>query len=227
MIDESIRSHANMCTKSRRSLTMRVAFHSASSFACTFFLLVARSFLKVVGGYKASRGPWALITGSPALLCAQNICVILKRVLTYSPAKRRVIWTLLNITLLNLMCAPTSTTQLVPSARTYTCICKCILITIISRDYVGSGNFLAIFNVTLLFTFYTIKNKLWNIVQGFPITQAEMNNRTNVDPTLDTNFRLSADSRNDNDVLRWYNTSFQRCINTGNQHIFNAGCQHF
>ena len=58
-------------------------------------------------------------------------------------------------------------------------------------------------------------------------TQAEINNRTNVDPTLDTNFRLSADSQNDNDVLRWYDTSFQRCINTGNQHIFNAGCQHF
>ena len=58
-------------------------------------------------------------------------------------------------------------------------------------------------------------------------TQAEMNNWTHVDPTLDTNFRLSADSRKDNDVLRWYNTSFQRCINTGNQHIFNAGCQRF
>ena len=58
-------------------------------------------------------------------------------------------------------------------------------------------------------------------------TQAEINNRTNVDPTLDTNFRLSADSRNDNNVLRWYNTNFQRCINTGVQHIFNAGCQNF
>ena len=43
--------------------------------------------------------------------------------------------------------------------------------------------------------------------------QVEINNRTNVDPTLDANFRLSVDSRNDNDVLRWYNTSFQRCIN--------------
>ena len=65
------------------------------------------------------------------------------------------------------------------------------------------------------------------------ITQAEINNRNNVDPTLDTNFRLSksdcrsVESLNDNDVLRWYNTSFQYCINTGNQHIFNAGCQHF
>ena len=59
------------------------------------------------------------------------------------------------------------------------------------------------------------------------ITQAEINNRTKVDPTLDVNFRLSADRRNDNDVLRWYNTSFQRCINTGNQYIFNVGCQHF
>ena len=58
-------------------------------------------------------------------------------------------------------------------------------------------------------------------------TQAEINNRTNVDLTLDANFRLSAESRNDNDVLRWYNTSFQHCINTGNQHIFNTGCQHF
>ena len=43
-------------------------------------------------------------------------------------------------------------------------------------------------------------------------THSEINNRTNV--TLDTNFQLSADSRNDNDVLRWYNTSFQRCTNT-------------
>ena len=59
------------------------------------------------------------------------------------------------------------------------------------------------------------------------ITQAEINNRTNVDPTLDTNFRLSTDSQNNNDVLRWYNTSFQLCVNTGNQYIFNAGCQHF
>ena len=38
-------------------------------------------------------------------------------------------------------------------------------------------------------------------------TQAEINKRTNVDPTLDTNFQLSADSLNDNDVLRWYNTN--------------------
>ena len=37
-------------------------------------------------------------------------------------------------------------------------------------------------------------------------TQVEINNRTNVDPTLHTNFRLSADSRNDNDVLRWWYT---------------------
>ena len=58
-------------------------------------------------------------------------------------------------------------------------------------------------------------------------SQAEFNNWTNVDLTLDTNFRLSADSRNDIDVLRWYNTSLQRYTNTGNQHIFNAGCQHF
>ena len=36
----------------------------------------------------------------------------------------------------------------------------------------------------------------------FISTQAEINNWTNVDSTLDTNFRLSADSRNDNDVLR-------------------------
>ena len=57
--------------------------------------------------------------------------------------------------------------------------------------------------------------------------QAEISNWNNVDPMLDTNFRLSTDSRNDNDVLCWYNTNFQRCINTGNQHIFNAGCQHF
>ena len=59
--------------------------------------------------------------------------------------------------------------------------------------------------------------------------QAEINNRTNVDPTLmDTNLWLSANSRNDNDedndVLRWYNTGFQRCTNTGNQHILNADC---
>ena len=53
--------------------------------------------------------------------------------------------------------------------------------------------------------------------------QPETNNWTYVDPTLDTNFRLSADSRNDNDVLRWNNTGFQRSINTCNQHIFNIG----
>ena len=63
-------------------------------------------------------------------------------------------------------------------------------------------------------------------IYKFIHAQVEINNRTNVDPTLVTNFRLSSDSRNDNDVLRWYKTSFQRCINTGNQHIFNAGCQH-
>ena len=51
-------------------------------------------------------------------------------------------------------------------------------------------------------------------------------NRTNVDPTLDTKFLLSADNRNDNDILRWYNTGFQRSTNTGNQHIFNVGYQH-
>ena len=56
---------------------------------------------------------------------------------------------------------------------------------------------------------------------------AEINNRTKVDPTLDTNFRLSADSRDDNDVSSSYNNGFQRCTNTGNQHIINSGCQHF
>ena len=46
------------------------------------------------------------------------------------------------------------------------------------------------------------------------ISQAEINNRANVDPMLDTNFRLSTDGRNDNDVLRSYNTGFQRYTNT-------------
>ena len=55
-------------------------------------------------------------------------------------------------------------------------------------------------------------------------TQAKINNRTNVHPILDTNLRLSVDSRNVNVVLRWYDIGFQRCINTGNQHILNAGC---
>ena len=36
----------------------------------------------------------------------------------------------------------------------------------------------------------------------FILTQAEIKNWTNVDPTLDTNFRLSSDIRNENDVLR-------------------------
>ena len=56
------------------------------------------------------------------------------------------------------------------------------------------------------------------------IPQAEINNRTDVDTALDTNFRLSAYSLNDNDVLHWHNTGFQRCANIGNQYISNAGC---
>ena len=60
-----------------------------------------------------------------------------------------------------------------------------------------------------------------------PVSKTGINNRANVDPTLDTNVRLSAESRNDNDVLRWYNTGFQRFINTGKQHIFNLGYQPF
>ena len=75
-------------------------------------------------------------------------------------------------------------------------------------------------------TYKIVHHIFYTNVSAKLVTQAEINNRTNVDPTLDTNFRLSADIWNDNDVLRWYNTSFQRCINTGNQHIFNAGCQH-
>ena len=58
------------------------------------------------------------------------------------------------------------------------------------------------------------------------ISQSGINNRANIDPRLDTNFQLSADSRNDNDVLRW-NTGFQHSDNTGKQHIFNVGAQHF
>ena len=80
-----------------------------------------------------------------------------------------------------------------------------------------------IFNLENLVAIYIIQLSSLNSL----LSQAEINNRINVDPTLDTNFGLSADSRNDNSVLRWYNTGFQRCTNTGNQHIFYAGCQHF